>query len=124
VQQLVRDAVRLLEGEVMPAEKAAALARLVGSREELLAHLLVRRRALHAFPEILAGLSAAAAEVGAGPATDRPEQAGDAARDRADFLVLDAALRALFAGTAADEADNKAARALRRFRGELAQPPR
>jgi hypothetical protein len=115
MQELLRDAVRLLEGVVLPAAEADALARLLGSREELLAHLLLSRRSLQAFPEIIDELALAAAAVTSGPLIDRPEQSGDPARRRADYLALDAALHALFAETAGGEAHRKASSALQQF---------
>jgi len=115
MQELVRDAIRLLEGVVLQAEEAEALARLVGSREELLAHLLLCRRSFRDCPEIVEEIALASTQVTPGPALDRPEQLGDAARYRAEFEQLDAALRALFAETAAGEAHDKATRALERL---------
>src|SRR5439155_26427288 len=117
--------VLLLEGVVLPAEEAAALARLVSSRAELLAHLLVCRHSFSAYPDIVAALRLAAAEVGPGPTSDRPDRPDDPASRRADYRQLDAALGDLFAETAESDALAKAAEALRRFAREaLARPPR
>jgi hypothetical protein len=123
--QLVSAVVLLLEGVVLPVEEAASLARLVGSRPELLAHLLVCRHSFRAYPDIVEELHRAAAEVGPGPTTDRPDRPDNAARRRADYRQLDAALRDLFALTAESDTSGKAAEALRRFGREgLARPPR
>src|SRR5438874_13697075 len=105
----------MLESAVLPAEEAAALARLVGTREELLAHLLVCRHSFSAYPEIVAALRLAAAEVGPGPTSDRPDRPDDPASRSADYRQLDAALRDLFAETAESDALAKAAKAARRF---------
>jgi hypothetical protein len=125
MRELVREAVRLIEAVALPAEAAEPLARLVGSREELLAHLLVCRRSFAACPEIVAAIRLAAVRVPPGPTDDRPTdecpaQAGNALRDRADYRLLDADLRALFAEAAAGTAHGKAASALLQFRTGMA----
>lgn len=115
LEQLVLDTVRLLEGQMLPPEGARALARRVGSREEWLAHLLTSRRSLSAYPEIVAAIKAAALAVPRA-ASERPQPGDDAARERQEFLALDAALQALFAGEPRDGAQGEATDALQRFK--------
>ena len=123
--RLVCDAVLLLEGAALPVEEAASLARLTGSRAELLAHLLACRHSFRAYPDIVEELRLAAAEVGPGPTTDRPDRPDDGALRGADYCQLDAAMRDLFAETADSDTSGDAAEALRRFaRDALARPPR
>ena len=111
LHQLVLDTVRLLEGKAPTPEEAAALARLVGSREEWLAHLLLRRGALHAYPEIVAAIQQAAASAPRA-ATERPMRGDATGRRQEEFLALDAALQARFA----DDVEGRAEVALRQFK--------
>jgi hypothetical protein len=57
---LVRRAVRLATGETLDQDRAEALAELLGVREELLAHLVLRRDAFAASPKVRKALAEAA----------------------------------------------------------------
>lgn len=101
-----RDTLALFEGRATP-EEGARMAALLGSWEEMLAHLLLRRGSLP--PDIAAAIHAARDTSGR-HATPRP--AGpDTARLRATAQALDAAMVALMQAEAAARAAADAATA-------------
>lgn len=85
-----------------PADPAAAhrLAEDVGSWSELLAHLLLRRRTLAAYPDVEAALRAPAEGFRGGPLNRRPKlgpAAVDMQRQESSQQALETALGALVA---------------------------
>src|SRR5579872_4588830 len=115
LQELVRDTIGLLEGEAPTTEDAAALARLVGLREEWLAHVLLCRRSLDAYPEIVAAIKLAATAI-PGPANERPERGDQGGCRRQEFLALDAAVQTLVTDAASTSAQASTEAAMRQFK--------
>ena len=102
--ELVSTALRLLEKRTVAAGEAASLLALVGSREELLAHLLLRRDSLSAHPDIVAAIQRVASSGGREPATPR-RQYDDFALSRQAYQQLDDRLKSLVTAAARSIAD-------------------
>jgi hypothetical protein len=106
---LVTGTLRLLEEKVPSGAEAERLARLVETRAEFLAHLLLRRKTFATHPRILAALERAAnSGAPAGPTTRRRIQS-DAAQQRAARQDLDTALRAILGEVVRLQADSETA---------------
>ncbi|HWB50481.1 MAG TPA: hypothetical protein VG651_15330 [Stellaceae bacterium] len=93
--ELVTAALRLLEGKTPGGAEAERLARLVESREEFLAHLLLRRKSFAAHPELLAAFERAATSALPAAQTTRRREQDDAARQRAAHQELEETLRGI-----------------------------
>jgi hypothetical protein len=116
----VRHVLAMFEPGPVPAEEAARLSALVGSWEEMLAHLLLRRGTLAAYPELDAAIRARAESYRGGPATRRPP-GGDMRRLAETEEALEEALAALLA--AERERRELADRALEAWRAHVAERP-
>jgi hypothetical protein len=93
----VAKALVLLEGRSLGAEEAQTLARVIGSREELLAHLLICRSSFASYPRLSEAIERAARAASLVQKTKRPEQL-DAVRRQAAYQELETALGSLLTG--------------------------
>lgn len=92
----VATAYRLLLGRTLSEEEAHSLARLLGSRQEVLAAMIARENAFAAHPEVMDALLAAAKHNYSAPRSPRPVR-GDARRPRRTALETSNALAGLIA---------------------------
>jgi hypothetical protein len=93
---LVARAIQMFECRSISGDEAQRLVRLVGSREEFLAHLVIKRKAFASHPGLLEAIANVAKSTGAEPTTRRGEpMAMDASRSWAVHEHLDLALGSL-----------------------------
>lgn len=93
----VRHLLTMFEPGPVSAGEAARLASLVGSWHEMLAHLLLRRGTLEAYPDLATEIRAQAEAYRGGPVTRRPPGGGDMIRLARTESALEEALSALLA---------------------------
>ena len=103
----VAAAYRLLKCETKSEQETYRLARLLGSRQELLAAMIVRENAFAGHAEVMQALLTAARMHYIAPRSPRPER-GDALRPRRTALDAGSALVELVAGEAQCAAAAKA----------------
>ena len=106
----VSGAYKLLLGRDLPLREALREAKLLASREELLASLIVRKRVFATEPEIEASLNRIAATHYVGTLRVRSER-GDAVRSRAARVRLTESMKALVAACGSKDAVAKDAHA-------------
>lgn len=118
--EMVQTALRLLENRSVSTGEAAALLDLVESREEFLAHLLLRRDSLSAHPDIVSAIRQVASNGGREPVTAR-QQHDDLELPRQAYFELEARLASLIADASRpDEIFSQAESAMRIFRTQIA----
>ena len=91
---LTLEAWLLVKSQTLSEAAAKRLSQVLGSREELVAHLLLDQQISQSYPELCKALSTAAKRVYAAPSTTRPYK-GDAKMRRELADASDAALTAL-----------------------------
>jgi|SRR5579871_382672 hypothetical protein len=95
---LVAKVIGILEKRALSIDDAQRLMALVGSREEFLAHLLLRRGSFARYPALLSAFADAANTACAEQTTQRQEHL-DASRRRAAYEQLDQALGTIIGQT-------------------------
>lgn len=124
--ELVQTALRLLEIRAVAVSEAARMLALAGSREEFLAHLLLRRDSLSPYLDITSAIRRVASSGGREPATPRRHYE-DLGSSRQAYIELEDRLKTVIAGASRSQAiftDTESAMRIFSNRVAADSPPR